>query len=49
MLLNAFILIRKNGMMDFLRELSELIQRYREAIHLHHIGFIDNWKEVLKK
>lgn len=33
----------------FLRELSELIQRYREAIHLHHIGFIDNWKEVLKK
>ena len=33
----------------FLGELSALIKRYQAVIHLHHIGFVDEWEEVLKK
>ena len=33
----------------FLGELSALIKRYQAVIHLHHIGFVEEWEEVLKK
>lgn len=33
----------------FLCELSELIKRYQAVIHLHHIGFVGKWEEILKK
>ena len=49
MRLKASILIRKNGMKEFLGELSALIKRYQAVIHLHHIGFVEEWEKVLKK
>ena len=33
----------------FLCELSALIKRYQAVIHLHHIGFVEEWEEALKK
>ncbi|MEX2804750.1 Abi family protein [Streptococcus sp. H31] len=34
---------------NVLPKLEGLITKYREAIHLHHIGFTDNWQKVLRK
>ncbi|MFI3594221.1 Abi family protein [Streptococcus uberis] len=34
---------------NFLPRLTDLIETYSNDIHLHHIGFTDNWSQILRK
>lgn len=34
---------------EFVPRLKTLFQKYENSIHLHHIGFIEEWEKVLRK
>lgn len=34
---------------DFIPKLRTLFNKYEDSIHLHHIGFIEDWEKVLEK
>lgn len=40
---------KENWNNGFMAELDNLIQKYKKSIHLHHVGFPEDWKEILTK
>ena len=34
---------------EFIPKLRTLFNKYKDSIHLHHIGFIEDWEKFLEK